>query len=208
MRRLFCICLITIFCIDFSYCADTISHQDNDFRKCLSLYSNKEYKKILEECNNFPPNTKEYGVSNMMIGFMYEHGLYVKKDYKKAAEYLTIAADKNFPEAQYDLAILYIRGLGVDKDEFKAIQLFKASAWAEKSTPTIKSATWLKMIKQKIESGQKGAIGEKRFIISISKGECEKIGGEYNDFNGISCFSKKTGNYINTLQYALDYKDE
>ena len=50
------------------------------------------------------------------------------KDEKKAAEWITKAADQKHPDAIYALATMYEEGAGVAKDEKKAFDLYKKAA--------------------------------------------------------------------------------
>ena len=47
-------------------------------------------------------------------------GLCVEQNYKKAFQWFEKAAGEEIPAAQYNLAILYQYGCGVEKDEEKA----------------------------------------------------------------------------------------
>lgn len=69
------------------------------------------------------------------LGTWYLHGKFVKKDVKKAVEYLVDAAEENIKDALYDLAVCYEKGVGVKKDLFKAFQMYlKASLQGEKQS--------------------------------------------------------------------------
>jgi len=209
MKKVFIFCVGIFLITGVSNALNRSDISNNKFLKCTSYFDHKEYQKVLTECDDFKPNTGGgYGVSNLMIGLIYEHGLSVPKNYKKAVKHLQIAADKNLPEAQYDLAMIYAKGIDVKKDDFKAIQLLKASEWAEKSKPSIKSRTILNFMKKKEEAKEVRGIGVTKTIISISKEECEKIGGVYHKGSGDDCFDKNSGNYINTIDYAFKYKGE
>ncbi|MBV8474062.1 MAG: sel1 repeat family protein [Hyphomicrobiales bacterium] len=54
------------------------------------------------------------------LGFMYEYGLGVPRDFAAAAKWLTLAADQGVPTAQFLLGGLYDRGLGVSHDPVRA----------------------------------------------------------------------------------------
>ena len=57
----------------------------------------------------------------------------VEKDYRRAAELLTQAAEQNIPEALYDLAVSYGKGAGVRKSERRAYHLYvRAALWGDK----------------------------------------------------------------------------
>ena len=82
---------------------------------------------------------------------MYNLGLcYCKeplKDYKKAAFWWEKAALKNHALAQYNLGLMYLDGIVVTKNRFRAVSLFKKSAaqgnWdAKKLLNTIERKNW------------------------------------------------------------------
>ena len=51
------------------------------------------------------------------LGYMYAKGLYVKQDFSKAVYWFRKAARKDFPMALFNLAVSYIKGDGVEKNE-------------------------------------------------------------------------------------------
>ncbi len=61
------------------------------------------------------------------IGAMYDKGLGVKQDYKKASELYTKACDGGNAAVCANLALFYLEGLGVKQDEAKAMELVKKS---------------------------------------------------------------------------------
>jgi uncharacterized caspase-like protein len=70
------------------------------------------------------------GDTRSMVGMAYMrlNAADARYDPKKAAEFLQRAADAGSAEAQFELAQLYEKGLGVDQDLDHAFDLFKASA--------------------------------------------------------------------------------
>ena len=70
----------------------------------------------------------KYYFSYFMKGIMYQKGLSVNKDEKKAAQYFTIGDSYNEASCQNSLAICYLEGKGVEPDTVKAIQFFEKSA--------------------------------------------------------------------------------
>jgi len=64
-------------------------------------------------------------VAQAHLGQLY---LYDLKDYDKALEWLTSAADKGYGVAQYDLATMYHVGTGVEQDYNKAFDYYLKSA--------------------------------------------------------------------------------
>ena len=61
------------------------------------------------------------------IGFMYDVGKNVDRDYTKAMEWYLKAAAQNHADAQYNIGALYANGLGVKQD------LKTAKEWAGKA---------------------------------------------------------------------------
>ncbi len=62
------------------------------------------------------------------LGSMYECGRGVKRDLKKAAEWLTEAANQGHSQAQNNLGLMYIHGKGVKRDLKKAVEWLTEAA--------------------------------------------------------------------------------
>ena len=62
------------------------------------------------------------------LAIMYRDGNGVQKDYAKAVEYYTLAAEQDNLTALNNLAILYLEGKGVEADETKAMELYTRAA--------------------------------------------------------------------------------
>jgi len=73
---------------------------------------------------------QNYALAKNNIGYMYEHGMGVKKNYATAAHWYEQAANAGDKRGQYHLGLLYEQGLGVDKNLEKAITLMRMSAKA------------------------------------------------------------------------------
>ncbi len=72
----------------------------------------------------------------LLLGVLYMDGLGVEPDYKKAKEYLELAAGQDQMDAYRQLGRLYLRGLGIKKDEKKALQYFyKAEGMGHPKAP-------------------------------------------------------------------------
>ena len=68
------------------------------------------------------------GPSAMKLGDIYREGKLVKQDYNLALKYYKIAAERDMPEANYNIHLMYKKGLGVKKDLKKSFEyLFKAA---------------------------------------------------------------------------------
>ncbi|UDQ97271.1 tetratricopeptide repeat protein [Lentisphaerota bacterium WC36G] len=67
--------------------------------------------------------------SAYFLAHAYKYGsLSLKVNYQKAHEYFTIGAELGDNECQFELAIIYEDGLGVEKDFTKALKLYEQSA--------------------------------------------------------------------------------
>src|SRR5277367_1878958 len=62
------------------------------------------------------------------LGYLYEHGLDVSRDYEKARENYLAAAQQGHSSAENNLASLYQRGQGVPKNLAKAYEWYLSSA--------------------------------------------------------------------------------
>ncbi len=71
--------------------------------------------------NNYPP-------AMYQLGQLYENGTGVARDYKKAAELYTKAADMDEVDAMFSLGVLYHHGDGVTKNLSKALELYTQAA--------------------------------------------------------------------------------
>jgi len=68
------------------------------------------------------------------LGTLYAFGLYgAPLDYKEAIRWYTLAAEQGHPTAQYNLAVLYVNGQGVEPDTLQA-QKWYERAYAQDST--------------------------------------------------------------------------
>lgn len=66
--------------------------------------------------------------AQQQLGSLYSHGDGVKQDYKEAAKWYRLAADKSNTVAQTALGELYEVGQGVPKDEAEAARWYRAAA--------------------------------------------------------------------------------
>jgi len=63
------------------------------------------------------------------LGFLYQFGQGVPRNFTKAVQYYQKAADQGDPDAQYALGMLVEQGLGVEKkDQHKALDLYRRAA--------------------------------------------------------------------------------
>ena len=70
------------------------------------------------------------GMGTSNLGFCYEQGKGVRRDYLKAMEYYLKAADMGSPEGMFNVGELYERGMGVEKDIAKAAEWYKKASAA------------------------------------------------------------------------------
>ena len=66
------------------------------------------------------------------VGEIFEKGLGVAPDYKRAAEWYRRAAEKGYSQAAVDLGSLYERGLGVPRDQTQALNWYRRAAGTSK----------------------------------------------------------------------------
>jgi TPR repeat protein len=86
-------------------------------------------KKVTELYNLIKTSAKEGNVIGQNnLGHMYEKGLGVEKDYKRAREWYQKAADQGYPRAQCNLGRMYDGGLGVEKDYKRAREWYQKAA--------------------------------------------------------------------------------
>jgi hypothetical protein len=64
-----------------------------------------------------------YAPAQRVLGTCYMEGRLTAPDYEKARKWLTEAARRNDGQAAYCLALIYVKGIGVDKDWELAFQL-------------------------------------------------------------------------------------
>lgn len=97
-----------------------------DFTRGQRYYNEGNYSQAFSEFLS-EANDGDYR-SQYYIGLLYSQGQGVKKDTKKAVEYLIPSAQKGYADAQSLLAFLYSTGDGVPVNKKKAIELYEAAA--------------------------------------------------------------------------------
>lgn len=68
-----------------------------------------------------------FAEAQFKLGYFYEYGRGVEKNYETAAAWYNRAAEQGHPSAQYQLAKLYQHGLGVPCDLYTAERLYRSS---------------------------------------------------------------------------------
>jgi len=102
------------------------------------------------------------------MGKKYDYGTVVAKDYKEAAKWFRLAADRGHAEAQYDLGRSYYMGRGVREDKNEAAKWYRLAAAqghkdAKESLNNIELVQSLNALTQdvnQIETGRKYYLGE------------------------------------------------
>ncbi len=90
------------------------------FNSSLGLKS--DYIKLLEEAANLGDKSEQN-----QLGYEYEYGKQVTKDYQQALYWYEQAASQELPVSQYNLGLIYDYGRGVEQD------FIKARFWYEKA---------------------------------------------------------------------------
>lgn len=83
---------------------------------------------ILENSPHFSIYLSSDPSIQLEIGYLYEYGITLEKDYSEAFKWYKFAADQNHSDAQYRIGKFYFHGYGVDKDEEEAYSWLKLSA--------------------------------------------------------------------------------
>ena len=97
-----------------------------DFLNAKVVYMRGEYEKAAEL---FREGTREGDVASAFAyGYCLLYGIGVPTDYSEAKSYFVFARDMEGGEACYNIAMLYLRGEGVQKDYNKCAEYMKISA--------------------------------------------------------------------------------
>lgn len=103
----------------------TTIHAD-PFRDGVVAYQQKKYSKALKAW--LPLAKNGHVLSQTLVGSMYIYGEGVEQNDREAFKWLSLAAESNSAQAQYNLAIMYEKGLGVETNIILARKWFKAAA--------------------------------------------------------------------------------
>jgi TPR repeat protein len=96
------------------------------FRQGVAAFNRQEY--LLAAQNFFPLAEQGDPVAQSYLGFMFETGRGVPKNYTEAAMWYRRAAEQGDSRAQYSLGLLYDKGQGVPQD------IVEANKWLNLST--------------------------------------------------------------------------
>ena len=97
----------------------------SNIKDAEQYFAKKEYKKAHEK---FLEVANDGMVAKYNIGYMYELGLGVKKDTKKALTFYAMSANDGFDVAQNSLGNAYLKGIGVKKNIEVAIYYYQKAA--------------------------------------------------------------------------------
>jgi TPR repeat protein len=75
-----------------------------------------------------PAEGPDAGDAHAWLGHVYEHGLGVERDYRKALAYYSEAASRGHAAAGNNLGYFYQNGLGVERSEIKAMEAYRTAA--------------------------------------------------------------------------------
>jgi len=109
------IVFLTFFSFLFSY-----SLEDG-----IKQIKEKKYQKALK---TYMQIAKDGMIAKYNIGYLFENGLGVKKDIKKALQFYQMSANDGYDKAALLVGNAYIKGIGVKKDIRKAIYYYKIAA--------------------------------------------------------------------------------
>ena len=62
------------------------------------------------------------------MGYLYQEGQGVEKNYSKAIKYFRLAAEQGDPLGMFNLGVMYYKGKGVYQDIEEALRWFERSA--------------------------------------------------------------------------------
>jgi hypothetical protein len=97
-----------------------------DYSRGMEAYRQGDYLTALR--NWQPLAEKGDAPSQSSLGFLYNYGHGVERNYREALKWYRKAAEQGFAPAQYHLGFLYTKGLGVTQDYVKAHMWFELGA--------------------------------------------------------------------------------
>ena len=96
------------------------------FRDGLAAYKLGDFEKALSWWR--PLAQQGEAESQTRMGYLFEHGMGVERNYQKAVEWYQKAARQGEPAAQFNLGVMYRKGHGVKKDDKIARQWYEKAA--------------------------------------------------------------------------------
>ena len=100
------------------------------YTNAIASIDNKDktgYKNAFETLQSLADNDKSTPSDFYYLGYIYQYGLGVNKDYSDAYKYYKKAVTDDNAMAYYQLATLYANGNGVNKNEVKALDYYNKS---------------------------------------------------------------------------------
>ena len=101
----------------------SIKHSVANYMEALVAYKNLNWSKSMEICMQ----TKEDDSCDNLLGVIFLKGQGVEKDYQKAFDYFYKSSQNGNKYAYKNLAWMYLKGLGVEKNLKEASRLLKIS---------------------------------------------------------------------------------
>ena len=97
-----------------------------DLKVGFEAYSRGDYETALAELS--PLAKQGDAIAQYSLGYMYDQGLGVAKDYLEAVKWYRLAAEQGAVEAQVNLGTMYFHGHGVPQDNEEAVKWFRQTA--------------------------------------------------------------------------------
>jgi TPR repeat protein len=108
------------------FCLTALPAQADDWDEVMLALFKGEHKKKVELARPFAERGHEE--AQILLGYSYEYGQGVPKDYKKAVYWYRLPAERGNDAAQNYLGIMYFLGRGVTKDDKESVKWFRRSA--------------------------------------------------------------------------------
>lgn len=96
---------------------------EDQFQQAMQAYIKGNFDEAFNIINKLAADG--YLKAQTRLGYIYENGLGIKRDYSKALEWYQKADAAGFTRARVRIGFLYERGLGVDADPVKAINIYE-----------------------------------------------------------------------------------
>ena len=107
-------------------CCVAVASARADFEDGIAAFQQGSYDTAFEE---WRPLAEQGNVgAQFNLGFMYEKGKGVPRNYKIASKWYRMSAEQGNASAQYNLGLMYAKGQGVPKDYKLAVKWFRKSA--------------------------------------------------------------------------------
>ena len=122
---------------------DEETRMEEEYKLAKKLYDEKKYAQSLPILIKLA-NLGHANAQNL-LGFMYQYGFGVSKDYKEALRLFELSVSQGWHQAENNLGYMYEQGIGVPQDFKRAYELYKLSADHGNSSGAynLASAYWL-----------------------------------------------------------------